>query len=245
MSPTKSTMRTMYTMDIVYIVRYMNAKGVIRMTKHTASLAGDHRFVINQAMLVGLLKKSNPTIPAAQLRAVVRAMVGSGVAVADAMGLAPKPLQEAATAQSTLEREEIQGEGLGEVLPSSEEGMALLRDIAVEVPLEDWAGEVATPTSLCDRLGVSRSAINAWRQSNDVIALPKGKRGHVYPLLQFKDGRPIKEIKVILGLTSNNDLVAWRWLTTPNMDFEFKTPIEALREGEVASVLDAAHGSFD
>ena len=144
-----------------------------------------------------------------------------------------------------MELEKIPGEGLGELLPSAEDGMALLREIAVEVPIEDWAGELATPTSLCDHLGVSRSAISAWRTANDVIALPKGKRGHVYPLLQFKNGRPMSEIAEILDLTSENALVAWRWLMTPNVDFEFRTPIEVLREGEAASVLDAAHRSFD
>lgn len=212
------------------------------------SHAGAGNFVINHDMLAALLKKSNPTIPASQLRAVMRAMVGSGVAVADAMGLRPQESaaqRRSGKAQPGHETEDIQGEGLGELLLSSEEGMALLREVAVDVPLEEWAGELATPTNLCEHLGVSRSAINAWRQSNDVIALPKGKRGHVFPLLQFKNGRPISEIKPILGLTSNNALVAWRWLTTPNAELDARTPVSLLREGGAASVLDAAHRSFD
>ena len=58
------------------------------MVKHTGIPAESANFVINQAMLASVLQKSNPDAPTALIGVVVRAMVGSGVAMADvAVGL--------------------------------------------------------------------------------------------------------------------------------------------------------------
>lgn len=212
-------------------------------------------FAINANMVAHNLKNSNPGASTELINSVTHAMVRSGMAVADAVaGLAraqnsspaPGPLRRPfPEIQPATEAEHISGEGLGELLPTAADGMALLREIAVEVPLEDWAGELATPTRLCNHLGVSRSTINAWRTAHDIIALPKGKRNHVYPLLQFKNSRPISGISELLDLTSGNALVAWRWLMTPNVDFDYREPIKLLKEGEKTPVLEAAHRSFD
>lgn len=217
-------------------------------------------FVINPTQVAKVLQQDNPTFSSTIIDAVTVAMIGSGTAVAEAASqLAQAPdsssglrrrsanpvrFRPEVEAFSEIETEEVQGEGLGDILPSSEEGMARLREVALEVPLEEWAGDLATPTDLIGYLGVARSTINSWRERGDVIALPKGKRAHVYPLLQFKEGRPIKAIGEILSLTSGNALVAWRWLTTPSVDFEGETPIKTLREGDSASVLDAVRRHF-
>lgn len=55
--------------------------------------------------------------------------------------------------------------------------------------IEDWAGAVAGPTYLEAHFGIPRSTLHWWQRSNDVVALRKGARKHVFPLAQFIDGR--------------------------------------------------------
>lgn len=105
--------------------------------------------------------------------------------------------------------------------------------------IEDWAGQVAGPTFLEEHYGIPRSTLHWWQRHNDVVALRKGARKHVFPLAQFIDGRPAPGIRQVLSLIANPRL-AWLWLIRPSPLLEGRVPIEMLREDSAAEVVLAA-----
>ncbi|MER9197182.1 DUF2384 domain-containing protein [Mesorhizobium australicum] len=105
--------------------------------------------------------------------------------------------------------------------------------------IEDWAGQVAGPTFLEAHLGIPRSTLHWWQRHNDVVALRKGARKHVFPLAQFIDGRPAPGIRQVLSFVAN-PRPAWLWLTSPSPRLDGRIPIEMLREDLTAEVILAA-----
>lgn len=105
--------------------------------------------------------------------------------------------------------------------------------------IEDWAGQVAGPTYLETHLGIPRSTLHWWQRHNDVVALRKGARKHVFPLTQFIDGAPAPGIRQVLSLIANPRL-AWLWLTSPSPRLDGRIPIEMLRQDLAAEVILAA-----
>ncbi|CAN7695053.1 antitoxin Xre/MbcA/ParS-like domain-containing protein [Mesorhizobium sp. LjRoot246] len=95
--------------------------------------------------------------------------------------------------------------------------------------IEDWAGQVAGPTYLEEHFGIPRSTLHWWQRHNDVVALRKGARKHVFPLAQFVDGRPAPGIRQVLASISNPRL-AWFWLIRPSPLLDGRVPIEMLRQ---------------
>ncbi|MEI8718778.1 MULTISPECIES: antitoxin Xre/MbcA/ParS toxin-binding domain-containing protein [unclassified Mesorhizobium] len=138
-------------------------------------------------------------------------------------------------------------EGVGETAPPSvrtegaREGAVLeARDQQNDCQrIEDWAGTVAGPTYLKVHFGIPRSTLHWWQRHNDVVALRKGARKHVFPLAQFVDGRPAPGIRQVLSLIAN-PRAAWLWLTSPSPQLDGRTPIELLRQELAAEVLRAA-----
>ncbi|RWD51767.1 hypothetical protein [Mesorhizobium sp.] len=107
--------------------------------------------------------------------------------------------------------------------------------------LEDWAGQVAGPTYLEEHFHIPRSTLHWWQRHNDVVALRKGARKHVFPLAQFIDGRPAPGIRQVLSLIVN-PRPAWLWLISPSPRLDGRIPIEMLRQDLAAEVIRAARG---
>ncbi|MER8927728.1 hypothetical protein [Mesorhizobium sp. M0859] len=105
--------------------------------------------------------------------------------------------------------------------------------------IEDWAGAVAGPTYLEAHFGIPRSTLHWWQRHNDVVALRKGARKHVFPLAQFIDGRPAPGIRQVLSLIVN-PRPAWLWLISPSPRLDGRIPIEMLRQDLAAEVIWAA-----
>ncbi|WP_394890092.1 hypothetical protein ACG873_32495 [Mesorhizobium sp. AaZ16] len=105
--------------------------------------------------------------------------------------------------------------------------------------IEDWAGQIAGPTHLEKHFGIPRSTLHRWQRHNDVIALRKGARKHVFPLAQFIDGRPAPGIRQVLASISNPRL-AWLWLIRPSPLLNSRVPIEMLRKDLTIEVASAA-----
>lgn len=112
----------------------------------------------------------------------------------------------------------------------------ILNDIT---PASDWAGPVAGPTLLEEEYGISRSTLHRWQKRGEAIAFRTGGRKHVFPLLQFVDGRPVPAIDTLLRLIgSPRD--TWLWLIQPCELLENDRPIHLLRKDLVLEVLNAA-----
>ncbi|PBB24486.1 hypothetical protein FJV83_19215 [Mesorhizobium sp. WSM4307] len=105
--------------------------------------------------------------------------------------------------------------------------------------IQAWAGQIAGPTHLEEHYGIARSTLHWWQRHNDVVALRKGARKHVFPLAQFIDGRPAPGIRQVLASIANPRL-AWLWLTRPSSLLEGRIPIEMLRQDLAEEVILAA-----
>jgi uncharacterized protein (DUF2384 family) len=105
--------------------------------------------------------------------------------------------------------------------------------------IEDWAGRVAGQTFLEKNFCIPRSTLHWWQRRNDVIALRKGERKHVFPLAQFVDGRPAAGIRDVLSYIESSRL-AWFWLTRPSQALDGRVPIEMLKQDLVTEVISAA-----
>ncbi|MET3597595.1 hypothetical protein ABID26_007021 [Mesorhizobium shonense] len=113
--------------------------------------------------------------------------------------------------------------------------------------ITEWAGPVAGSTHLERRFGIPRSTLHWWQRHNDVVALRKGSRKHVFPLAQFIDGRPLPGIRQVLTTISDPRL-AWLWLISPSPLLNGHAPIQLLREGmdiDVASAAEALSRDSD
>ncbi|RUZ69765.1 DUF2384 domain-containing protein [Mesorhizobium sp. M7A.F.Ca.US.006.01.1.1] len=106
--------------------------------------------------------------------------------------------------------------------------------------LQDWAGQAAGPTYLEQHFGIPRSTLHWWQRHNDVVALRKGARKHVFPLAQFIDGRPAPGIRQVLASITSPRL-AWFWLIRPSPHLDGRVPIEMLRQDLTEEVVLAAH----
>lgn len=107
------------------------------------------------------------------------------------------------------------------------------------IRIEDWAGQIAGPTYLEEHFGIPRSTLHWWQRHNDVVALRKGARKHVFPLAQFIDGRPAPGIRQVLSLIAN-PRPAWLWLIRPSPLLDGRVPIEMLRQDLTEEVVLAA-----
>ena len=107
---------------------------------------------------------------------------------------------------------------------------AILRDPAM------LTGEAAAA-----RLGVSRETINKRSQQGRLLALEFAKRGKRYPEWQFEEsvaGRPLESVLAAFG--SRDAWEQYRFFTQTQPGLGGRTPVEALRRGEVAAVKSAA-----
>ncbi len=137
----------------------------------------------------------------------------------------------------------------GRHLNSSDSGLAKVSSQSSQIQgprgnldslrIEHWAGQVVGQTYLEDHCRIPRSTLHWWQRRNDVIALRKGARNHVFPLGQFVDGRPVPGIRQVLS-SITNPRVAWLWLISPSPLLGGRIPINLLRHDLVEEVIQAA-----
>ena len=130
------------------------------------------------------------------------------------------------------------GAGLGGSL-SPEAADERLERITQFVPVESWAGEVARPTEFIERIGVARSTLDSWRQEGIAVGLPRGRRAHVYPLEQFREGRPLPELDAVVRAAGGDHA---RLALAPDAAcrLQGQAPLNALKRGATDAVADAA-----
>jgi hypothetical protein len=120
--------------------------------------------------------------------------------------------------------------------------MTALDQFLIENPdrLVSVCDQLLTPKEIFDRFNISRQMLTRWRKSNRVIGFPYLKNRFRYPEEQFLGDRSI-----VAGLASIIALAptaasAWSWLTQRCSLLGRARPIDLLRRGKAARVLEAA-----
>ncbi len=149
-----------------------------------------------------------------------------------------QPRSEDAGSLSSIE----QGAGLGEQLDAAE-GRRRLQAYATPMKIEDWAGPVAGPSELERDYGIRRSTLHDWQKQHAVIGLLAGQRKHVFPVAQFIDGRPIEGLAGVVSEVGS-PRTAWLWLVEPHPSLRGAMPLDRLKAGETALVVELAERDF-
>jgi hypothetical protein len=118
---------------------------------------------------------------------------------------------------------------------------AKLRGIDTKKRLLDKCGGTLSATDVAELLHLSRQAIEKRRRSNQLIGLTQGRRGYVYPSFQFEDGNTLTGFGEVMKVLSGHD--PWMqviFFVNENDRLQGKSPVDALRSGDLKAVLLAA-----
>jgi hypothetical protein len=120
---------------------------------------------------------------------------------------------------------------------------ARARGVRARKDLLEAEGGAVGPAALAEAAGVSRQTVDAWRRSGRVLALDRGKRGWAFPAWQAADGRVLPGLPEALAALDTSD--AWGKLAFflgPDARAGGERPLDLLRRGEAARVLELAEG---
>jgi Arc/MetJ-type ribon-helix-helix transcriptional regulator len=112
---------------------------------------------------------------------------------------------------------------------------AYIRDATLAGP------EMETAEQIAGALGVKRQTVDNWRKTQKLLGLERGRRGYLYPCWQVVDHKVLPGLsRVLIALGADDPWRAHRFLTSPEPRLGDRTPIEALRQADVDSVVAAA-----
>jgi len=120
---------------------------------------------------------------------------------------------------------------------------AKARGAKVRLELQEEAGGFLTTEDLTRLLDVTEAAISKQADAGKLLVIKKG-RANLFPRVQFnKQGEPIQGLKEVLPPLKKSGADGWGqllFLLNSNDRLDQRRPIDVLREGDVASVVDAA-----
>ena len=102
---------------------------------------------------------------------------------------------------------------------------------------EAWAGV----EELAQALHVSRQAVDKRRRAGKLLALPRGGHRWVFPAWQVSRGRTLPGLEEVLSALAGRD--PWSQLIfflAPDRLLDHRSPLQALRGGDLAAVVRAA-----
>lgn len=130
-----------------------------------------------------------------------------------------------------------QPEVLAEIQPRDPLAPARLRGLRLKQQILAAEGGAASAQALGQALGISRQAIDKRRKRGTLIGLSLGKRGFAYPVWQIGlDGLE----QTLAELPGLDPWTQAAFMLTPNQWLDGEMPLEVLRRGHRAAVLQAA-----
>jgi hypothetical protein len=121
---------------------------------------------------------------------------------------------------------------------------AKARGAKIRLELQKQAGGFLTTEALTRLLNVTEAAISKQVDAAKLLVIKKS-RANLFPRVQFnEDGQPLQGLKQVLPLLKKAGADGWGqllFLLNPNDRLDGRRPIDVLRAGEVASVVEAAH----
>ena len=116
-----------------------------------------------------------------------------------------------------------------------------LKGIQAQQDLLREAGGLMSSSQVANLLRLSRQAVDKRRLANKLIAIPQGQHAFGYPACQFDDKGPLPGLEEVLSKLDTAD--AWMpliFLLSPNATLGDQSPLQLLRLGKTAQVLNAA-----
>jgi hypothetical protein len=117
---------------------------------------------------------------------------------------------------------------------------AFIRGIEASRRLINDHGGALTSVQAASLLGVSRQMIDRKRQHGKLLAVSTGRHGYRYPAWQFEPSGVLPGLEDALSVLAPFD--SWMqvaFFVSPNERLQGKTPIEALKAGDLEAVLEA------
>ncbi|HVG43141.1 MAG TPA: hypothetical protein VM890_00370 [Longimicrobium sp.] len=113
-------------------------------------------------------------------------------------------------------------------------GAAMKSDLLVRAGGALAAGEVAAV------MGVTPAAVHARRQRGTLLAVRQANGEFLYPACQFGDDGALPGLgQVLAAFTVEGEWTRLSVLLSPAPDLAGATPLDALREGDVAGAVEA------
>jgi hypothetical protein len=101
--------------------------------------------------------------------------------------------------------------------------------------------DMLTAEAFAGRLGVSRMTVNARRQKHELLGLDGAKRGFRFPAWQVdEDGKAYEVLPKLFALLGDNPWTVYRFLTQRHAALDGVAAKDALHQGKVTQVLQAA-----
>jgi len=119
---------------------------------------------------------------------------------------------------------------------------ALIRGIETKRRLIRDNGGGLTAERVAEVLGISPQAVNKRRAAQKLLGLSFSRRGYLYPAWQFDSLHGILPglEDTLLALHDHDEWTQNIFFVTPNSRLGDRRPVDLLREGQPAGVLDAA-----
>lgn len=107
-----------------------------------------------------------------------------------------------------------------------------------------WEGELIEADEVTRRHGISAEQLDILGRETRVIAFPKADGGYLYPAAQFVEGDVVAGIDDVAEIVEING-ECWLFLTQRSPYLDGDVPIDRLKRGDLAAVLEAAHMQYD
>jgi hypothetical protein len=118
---------------------------------------------------------------------------------------------------------------------------ARLRGLREREKLLEVEGGTLSADEVAKHLSVTRQAVNKRRQQGALVGLDAGRHGYLYPAWQFVREGTIPDLEPVLeALKAHDPWMQHIFMVSGNTRLEDRTPLEALRQGQLDGVLTAA-----
>ena len=132
---------------------------------------------------------------------------------------------------------------LGDLLQDDPLAGARLRGLAMRQEILRSDGGTLTAGQVAAHLGLSRQAVDKRRRAGKLIGLNVGRRGYAYPAWQLGQDGVIPGLEETLtSLTVHDPWMRAAFFLSGDPRLEGARPLDALRQGNLASVRRAASG---
>jgi hypothetical protein len=176
-------------------------------------------------------KKSNQEI----LEASVNIIAEIGKEVSFSAEIAQKDYLEKLIAALTSK------EVLTKLAPSDPLAAARLKGVLIKRDLLYQDGKPFSSEEVALLLNVTRQAIDKRRQKGQLLAVSLGRRGYLYPVWQFREGKVLSGLdRVLAKLKEFDPWTQLMFFQTGDLRLDNATPLENLKAGEIDRVVWAA-----